>query len=144
MAQAKKGDTVKIHYTGKLNDGSVFDSSLNREPLEFTIGEGKIIPGIEQGVIGMIPGESKTINVLPDQAYGPHRPELVATIEKKEFPENMLLQEGKILQFSQPAGQVFRAKITRVTETDVTLDANHPLAGKDLIFDIELLEISGK
>ena len=143
MAQAKEGDTVRIHYTGRLKDGKVFDSSVDREPLEFTIGQGKTIPGVEQGVIGMTPGESKTINVLPDQAYGPHRPELVATIEKKEFPENMILQEGKILQFSQPTGQTFRAQIIKVTESDVTLDANHPLAGEDLIFEIELVEIVG-
>ncbi len=143
MAQAKEGDTVRIHYTGRLKDGKVFDSSVDREPLEFTIGEGKIIPGVEQGVIGMAPGESKTVNVLPDQAYGPHRPELVATIEKNEFPENVILQEGKILQFSQPTGQIFRARIVKVTDVDVTLDANHPLAGEDLIFEIELVEIVG-
>jgi peptidylprolyl isomerase len=142
MRQAKQGDTVKIHYTGKLEDETVFDSSVNREPLQFTIGAGKIIPGVEQGIIGMSPGESKTVKVSSDEAYGPHRPELVEEIERKKLPNYLKLQAGKMLQIQQPNGQTIRVLITNVTESKVTLDGNHPLAGKELIFDIQLLEIA--
>ncbi|UCG91397.1 MAG: peptidylprolyl isomerase [candidate division WOR-3 bacterium] len=141
MRQAKHGDTVKIHYTGKLEDETVFDSSVNREPLQFTIGAGKIIPGVEQGIIGMSPGESKTMKVSSDKAYGPHRPELVEEIERKKLPNYLKLEAGKMLQIQQPNGQTIRVLITDVTESKVTLDGNHPLAGKELIFDIQLLEI---
>lgn len=141
MRQAKHGDTVKIHYTGKLEDETVFDSSVNREPLQFTIGAGKIIPGVEQGIIGMSPGESKTMKVSSDKAYGPHRPELVEEIERKKLPNYLQLEAGKMLQIQQPNGQTIRVLITDVTESKVTLDGNHPLAGKELIFDIQLLEI---
>lgn len=142
MRQAKQGDTVKIHYTGKLEDETVFDSSVNREPLQFTIGAGKIIPGVEQGIIGMSPGESKTVKVSSDEAYGPHRPELVEEIERKKLPNYLKLKAGKMLQIQQPNGQTIRVLITNVTESKVTLDGNHPLAGKELIFDIQLLEIT--
>jgi peptidylprolyl isomerase len=141
MAPAKKGDTVKIHYTGKLNDDTVFDSSVNREPLQFTVGEGKIISGVEQGVIGMNPGESKTVTISPDQAYGPHRADLVEEIERKQFPDHLQLAVGKMLQIRQPDGQTFQVKIVDINESKVILDANHPLAGKELVFDIQLLEI---
>jgi len=141
MAQAKQGDTVKINYTGKLEDETVFDSSINREPLQFTVGEGKIIPGVEQAVIGMNPGESKTVKVTSDQAYGPHRPELVEEIEREQFPDYLKLEAGKMLQIRQPDGQTLQVKINDVTESKVTLDTNHPLAGKELTFDIQLLEI---
>lgn len=142
MPQAKQGDTVKIHYTGKLEDETVFDSSINREPLQFIVGEGKIIPGVEQSVIGMKPGESKTVKVSPDQAYGPHRPELVEEIEREKLPDYLKIESGKMLQIKQPSGQTISVQITNVTESKVTFDANHPLAGKDLIFDIQLLEIA--
>jgi peptidylprolyl isomerase len=141
VASAKKGDTVVIHYTGKFPNETVFDTSQDREPLRFTIGDGKIIQGVEQAVIGMSPGESKIINVAPEEGYGPRRSNLVTTIEKKEFPPNIGLQVGKIISFRHPAGQIIRAEITEITEFQVTLDANHPLAGKDLIFDILLVEI---
>ncbi|HDH96842.1 MAG TPA: peptidylprolyl isomerase [Proteobacteria bacterium] len=141
MAQAKEGDTVRVHYTGKLEDGTVFDSSVEREPLEFTIGEGQIIPGFEQAVIGMQPGEKKTVDVPPEKAYGPHREELVLEVERAKFPEHIDPQVGQQLQIPQPYGQAVIVTVTDVSETSVTLDANHPLAGKNLTFDIELIEI---
>jgi FKBP-type peptidyl-prolyl cis-trans isomerase 2 len=139
---AKKGDTVKIHYTGKMEDDTVFDSSENREPLQFTIGEGKIIPGVEQAVLGMAPGESKIVKVTSKQAYGPHRSDLVVELERKEFPKHIVLAEGKILRFKQPDGSLRDVKIKKITQDMVILDANHPLAGENLVFDILLLEIS--
>lgn len=141
MAQAKNGDCVKIHYTGKLEDDTVFDSSVNRAPLQFTLGEGKIIPGFEKAVIGMNPGESKTVKIPYDEAYGPHRPELIAEIERSRFPEDMKLEVGKEIKLRQPNGRVVAVKIINITEAKVTLDANHPLAGKELSFDIKLVDI---
>ena len=141
MAQAKNGDTVKIHYTGKLGDEEVFDSSTNQEPLEFKLGEGKIIPGFEEAVVGMAPGESKTVKISPAKAYGPHRKELVADVERSRVPDTLKLEIGRHVQIRQPDGGVIQAKVTSMSESMVTLDANHPLAGKDLIFDIKLVEI---
>jgi peptidylprolyl isomerase len=141
MAQAKKGDTVKIHYTGRLGDEEVFDSSANREPLEFRLGEGKIIPGFEEAVVGMAPGESKTVKISPDKAYGPHRKELVADVERSRVPDNLKLDVGRHVQIRQPNGGVIQAKVTSISESKVTLDANHPLAGKELTFDVKLVEI---
>ena len=141
MAQAKHGDTVKVHYTGKLEDGTVFVSSENREPLEFTIGEGKIIPGFERAVVGMSPGESKTEKVPADQAFGPYREELVLEVDRQQIPADVELKVGKRLQFSHANGRATQGLITDVSESKVTLDANHPLARRDLIFNIQLLEI---
>lgn len=141
MAQAKHGDTVKVHYTGKLEDGTVFDSSENREPLEFTIGEGKIIPGFEQAVIGMSPGESKTEKVPADQAFGPYREELVLEVDRQQIPADVELKVGNRLQFRHADSRATQGLITDVSESKVKLDANHPLARRDLIFDIQLLEI---
>lgn len=141
MAQVKNGDTVKIHYTGKLEDDTLFDSSVNREPLQFTLGEGKIIPGFEKAVIGMNPGESKNVKIPPDQAYGSHRQELVAEIERDRFPENMRLEVDETINLRQPDGRIVSVKIVNMTETRITLDANHPLAGRELSFDIKLVEI---
>lgn len=141
MAQAKNGDKVKIHYTGKLEDETVFDSSVEREPLEFTVGDGKIIPGFEKAVVGMEPGESKTVTVSPDMAYGPHRKELVVDVERERVPDKLDLKIGGFVQIRQRDGGVIQAKVTGVSEAKVTLDANHPLAGKDLTFDIKLVEI---
>jgi peptidylprolyl isomerase len=141
MAQAKKGDTVKIHYTGKLGNEEVFDSSVDREPLEFILGEGKIIPGFEEAVLGMAPGESKTVEIAPDKAYGPYRKDLVADIERTRMPDSPKLEVGNHVQLRQPDGGIIQAKVTNVSESTVTLDANHPLAGKDLTFDIRLVEI---
>ncbi len=141
MAQAKNGDKVKIHYTGKLEDETVFDSSVEREPLEFIVGDGKIIPGFEKAVVGMAPGESKTVTISPDMAYGPHRNELVVDVERERVPCNLELKVGGFVQIRQRDGGVIQAKVTGVSESNVTLDANHPLAGKDLTFDIRLVEI---
>ncbi|HID32628.1 MAG TPA: peptidylprolyl isomerase [bacterium (Candidatus Stahlbacteria)] len=141
MVQAKNGDTVKVHYTGRLEDGSVFDSSLEREPLEFILGSGKLITGFETAILGMSPGEKKTIRINPDQAYGPYREDLVATVLRSEFPPSIIPKTGMELIFRQPDGGSLRVKITEVTDDQITLDGNHPLAGKVLTFDIELIEI---
>lgn len=142
MVQANHGDTVKVHYVGKLEDGTVFDSSYDREPLEFTIGQRQLIPGFEQGVIGMEPGESKTITITADQAYGPYRPEKVIDVDRRQLPEGLEPEVGMRLRGIEPSGRVIDFTIIGVTDSEVTLDGNHPLAGKNLSFDIELLEIS--
>jgi peptidylprolyl isomerase len=141
MVKAKNGDTVTVHYTGRLEDGTVFDSSANRDPLEFTLGDGLLIPGFEQAVLGMSPGESKTAEVSADQAYGPHREAMVVEIDRQEFPPHFQPEVGQQLQIPQSEGQVARLIVTAVSEQKVTLDANHPLAGRDLTFDIQLVEI---
>ena len=141
MAEAKKGDTVSVHYTGKLKDGSIFDSSENHEPLQFTIGEGKVIPGFEEVVIGMNPGETRTTEIPTDEAYGPYHQELTFSVDKNILPEGMNPEIGQYLQMHQNDGQVFNVKIMDISEQQITLDANHPLAGKDLIFDVRLMEI---
>lgn len=141
MSQAKQGDTVKVHYTGKLDDGTVFDSSTSGDPLQFTIGEGMIIPGFEQAVLGMAPGDSKTELIPTDQAYGPHQEEMVVVIDRQQMPAEIQPEIGQQLQIQQPTGQVIPVVITDVSGSAVTLDANHPLAGEDLTFDIELVEI---
>jgi len=142
MGHAKSGDTVKVHYTGKLEDGKVFDSSENREPLEFVIGEGNVIPGFEKGIAGMALGESKTITIPPEEAYGTRHEEFVVNVERNEFPENITPAIGLQLQMTQPNGESINVIITDLTEDTVTLDANHLLAGHTLIFDVELVEIS--
>jgi peptidylprolyl isomerase len=142
MAQAKFGDTVKVHYTGKLDDGTVFDSSLSGDPLEFTIGEGMIIPGFEQAVVGMSPGDSKTEHIPVDQAYGPHREEMVVVVDRAQMPKELEPEIGQQLQIQQPTGQSIPVVVTDVSTSEVTLDANHPLAGEDLTFDIQLVEIA--
>ena len=141
MAQAKHGDTVKVHYTGKLEDGTVFDTSINRDPLQFTIGEGQIIPGFEQAVVGMNPGESKTTKVPADKAYGPHYKERVLAADRNQFPVDLKPEIGQKLQIRRTDGQTIVVTVTDVSESSVTLDANHPLAGKDLTFDIQLIEL---
>jgi peptidylprolyl isomerase len=142
MAQAKKGDTVKVHYTGKLEDGSEFDSSAGRNPLQFTLGGGKIIPGFEKAVLGMSPGESKTATIPADQAYGPHQEELVWDVDRERFPDNINPELGLQLEVRQADNQEVNVVVTGVSESSVRLDANHPLAGRDLIFDIQLMEIA--
>jgi peptidylprolyl isomerase len=141
MTQAKKGDTVNVHYTGKLEDGTVFDSSVDREPLQFTISEGRIIPGFENGVIGMKPGETKTVNIPADKAYGQHRKDLVLVVDKSKIPSHLEPKVGQQLKLNQPDGRAVPVRVTNITQSKVTLDANHPLAGKDLTFEIELVEI---
>jgi len=141
MAQAKTGDTVKVHYTGKLDDGTVFDTSVEREPMQFKIGEGQLIQDFEQAVVGMNPGESKTVQIPSDNAYGPHHEEMILVVNRSEFPADMAPQVDQKLQVRQQDGGDFVVTVTDVTESKVTLDGNHPLAGKDLTFDIQLTEI---
>lgn len=141
MAKVKPDDTVKVHYTGKLEDDTVFDSSVDREPIEFTLGQKQLIPGFEQAVIGMEPGEKKSVNIPMDDAYGPHRNDMLIEVKKEEFPEHITPEVGLQLQLSQPNGKTIDVIISNMKENKVTLDANHPLAGKNLIFDIELVEI---
>lgn len=141
MAVAKVGDTVSIHYTGKLNDGSVFDSSLEREPLKFSIGGQQVIPGFEQAVIGMNPGDSKTETIVCDQAYGPRHEDMVVTVLREQIPSDFDLEVGQQLQIRNPEGQVIPVMVSEIIEDQVTLDGNHPLAGEDLTFEIELVSI---
>ena len=141
MAKVAPGDTVKVHYTGKLEDDTVFDSSVNREPIEFTLGQRQLIPGFEQAVIGMEPGDQKSVNIPMEEAYGPHREDMILEVKNEEFPEHITPEVGLQLQLSQPNGQTIDVIITNMEDNMVTLDANHPLAGKNLVFDIELVEI---
>lgn len=141
MTQAKTGDTVRIHYTGKLSDGTTFDSSDGGDPLEFALGAGTIIPGLETGIIGMAVGDSGTVNIAADDAYGPHHAEAVQTVERSEIPDHVELVVGGQLQAQAPNGQQLMLTVMELTDASVTLDANHPLAGKDLTFDVELIEI---
>ena len=141
MAQAQVGDMVKAHYTGRLADGTTFDTSMEREPLEFTLGEGELIPGFEQAVLGMAAGESKTTTIPSDQAYGPHRAERMIDVECYHLPADLQPELGQRLHMTRQDGTMITVVVTTVTETQVTLDANHPLAGKELIFDIMLVEI---
>ncbi|UWR57418.1 FKBP-type peptidyl-prolyl cis-trans isomerase [Phaeobacter inhibens] len=142
MTEVKSGDTVRIHYTGKLTDGSVFDSSEGREPLEFTVGSGQVIEGMDAGLVGMTAGEAKTLDIPADQAYGPSHDEARQTIPREGIPDDIPLEVGTQLQMQAPTGEVLPVTVVEVTEATVTLDANHPLAGKDLIFDIELVSIN--
>ena len=143
MAPAANGDTVKIHYTGTLDDGYKFDSSYDHlEPLEFTIGRGEMIRGFEQAVVGMEPGETKIVRIASNQAYGRHNPEKVIQVSRSKMPEGLEQEIGMRVQGSMPDGQTVEFTIVSLTESEVTLDGNHPLAGKDLTFDIELLEIA--
>ncbi len=142
MSKVKSGDRIKVHYTGKMEDGTVFDSSKGRQPLEFNVGLGQVIPGFEKGVMGMEIGDSKTVVIPPEQGYGKVREDLIADVNKSDFPENITPEIGKKLQIEQDDGSKLHVTITRVGEEKVTLDANHPLAGKTLTFDIELLEIA--
>jgi FKBP-type peptidyl-prolyl cis-trans isomerase 2 len=141
MVQAQAGDLVRVHYTGRLADGTTFDTSMEREPLEFTLGAGEIIPGFEQAVLGMTAGESKTVTILVDQAYGPHRAERVIDVERHHLPPDLQPEIGQRHHMTRPDGMTITVIVTTLTETQVTLDANHPLAGRDLIFDIMLVEI---
>ncbi len=141
MATAKTGDTVAVNYTGKLDDGTVFDTSSGREPLEFTIGSGQVIPGFEEAVIGMSPGDKKTASLAPEQAYGARHEELVITLGRDQVPEGMPITVGQRLSLRSPDNRELPVVVTEVAEDTITLDANHPLAGKTLHFDIELVAI---
>ena len=141
MRQAKQGDTVRVQYHGKLQDGSVFDAS-DREPLEFTIGEGQLIPGFEEAVVGMNPGDSKTTQLPAEKAFGPHRENMVAVVDKSRFEHwDQEPTVGQRVPIPQPKGPPIDVTVIEVTDSEVTVDANHPLAGEDLILDIKLVDI---
>lgn len=141
MSKVKDGDTVKVHYTGTLKDGQVFDTSAEREPLEFTLGQGQLIPGFEKAVKGMEVGDSTSIEIPTEEAYGESREDLVINVPKDQLPDEVEPKVGMQLQVNQENGQPIPVRITEIADEDLTLDANHPLAGKDLKFDIELVEI---
>ena len=143
MQQAKSGDKVKVHYHGRLPNGETFDSSAGREPLEFEVGSGMVIKGFDDGVTGMKVGEKKTINIPPDQAYGEKNPEMMIEFPKSQFPPGIDLEIGTQLMMSSASGQQFPVRIAEVKDDSVILDANHHLAGEELIFDLELVEIVG-
>ena len=143
MQQVKKGDKVKVHYHGKLNNGETFDSSKGRKPLEFEVGGGMVIKGFDKGVAGMNVGEKKTINIPYNEAYGPRNPEMLIEIPKTNFPKDLDLEIGLPLMVNSENGQNFQVVVSQIKETSIILDTNHPLAGEDLIFDIELVEIVG-
>jgi peptidylprolyl isomerase len=142
MTQAKSGDTVRIHYTGKLSDGTEFDSSSGREPLEFSLGAGQVIPGFDNAVDGMSVGESKTVTIPPEQAYGQKHEQLVQDVPKSALPDDIKPEVGMRLQSQTPDGQTLHLVVTEVEAEKITVDGNHPLAGEDLTFDIELVEIA--
>ena len=141
MTKAKNGDTVKVHYTGKLTDGQVFDSSVNAEPLEFTLGQQQVIPGFEEAVVDMQPGEKKTIEIVADEAYGQPSDDLKQQVQRGMLPDDIELKVGLQLTAQNQSGQPFTVTVAEFDDDNVTLDGNHPLAGKDLTFDLELVEI---
>ncbi|HEX6133344.1 MAG TPA: peptidylprolyl isomerase [Longimicrobiales bacterium] len=141
MQSARSGDTVRVHYTGILDDGSVFDSSEGRDPLEFTLGSGQVIPGFDDAVSGMMPGEQRRVTIAAPEAYGDHREDLVIAVERSQLPPDLEPAVGQRLQLSQQ-GQAFLVTVTEVSSESITLDANHPLAGRDLTFDLQLVEIN--
>lgn len=141
MSKVKEKDTVKVHYTGKLADGQVFDSSREREPLEFTLGQGQIIPGFEKGLLDMEVNQSKTLKIPVAEAYGERNEELIQTVPKGELPEEIKPEVGMNLMSRTPDGREIPLVVTEVEEASITVDANHPLAGKELTFEVELIEI---
>ncbi|HHE65430.1 MAG TPA: peptidylprolyl isomerase [Bacteroidetes bacterium] len=141
MTKAKIGDTVRVHYTGKLADGTIFDTSEDREPLEFKIGDGQLIPGFEQAIVGLKPGESTSVIIPAEDAYGSYDEDLVQQIDRNKLPDDLEPRVGQQLEAIQGDGKRFVVIISEVTDSSVTIDANHPLAGKDLNFEIKLLEI---
>ena len=142
MSKVKKGDTVKVHYTGKLEDGQIFDSSKEKQPIEFIVGTGNVMPGIEKGVISMESGGTKTIEIPPEEAFGLRREELVVEIEKGQLPDYITPAMGQTLQMQKPDGDHIDLIIIDVNEETITLDANHPLAGHTLFFDLKLVDIA--
>ncbi|QWR78008.1 FKBP-type peptidyl-prolyl cis-trans isomerase [Candidatus Magnetomonas plexicatena] len=141
MAQVKMGDKVRVHYKGYLSDGSVFDSSLEREPMEFTLGEGMLIAGFENGVLGMNEGDTKTVKIPPEDGYGPYREDMVLVVERSQVPPNINPYPGMVLQVRSNDGSSVNVTVAEIADTSVTLDGNHPLAGKELNFDITVVEV---
>ena len=142
MSQVKNGNTVKIHFTGKLENGEVFDTSLTREPMEFQVGNGDVMPGLEEGIVGMAVGDTKIIGILPEEGFGDRLDDLVVEVLKGVLPESVTPEVGQRLQVSKAEGEVIVVTIIDMSDDTVTLDANHPLAGHTLIFDVELIEIA--
>ena len=142
MSPADNGNTVKVHYTGKLEDGTVFDSSEGRDPLEVKLGTNAIIPGFEKGLMGMEVGDKKTITIPSEEGYGPRRDELIMEVDKSAFPENITPEVGLQLQMQREDGQNLPVTIAKIEDEKITLDANFPLAGKTLIFDVEMMEVA--
>ena len=142
MTQVKTGDTVRIHYTGTLADGARFDSSEGRDPLEFEVGSGQIIPGLDKEIPGMAVGDKKTVTIASEEAYGPANPAAMQPVPRESIPAEIPLEVGLQLQVQAPDGQVIPAMVAEMNDETVTLDMNHPLAGKDLTFAIELVSIS--
>ncbi|WP_323036335.1 peptidylprolyl isomerase [Pararhodobacter sp.] len=141
MTQAKAGDTVQIHYTGTLSDGSVFDSSEGRDPLSFTLGSGQIIPGLDAAIDGMAVGEQKTVTIPADQAYGAHNPDAVQAIPRDQIPPEIPVAAGTQLQMQTPDGRAVPVVVAGATDEHVMIDANHPLAGKDLTFAVNIVSV---
>lgn len=141
MEVAKKGNRVKVHYTGKLHDGTIFDSSIEREPLEFVVGDGNMIKGFDKAVEGMQKGETVTANIPSSEAYGERRADMMVDVPIDQVPENINPAVGQQLSIQQANGQAMPVVVTAVSDDKITLDANHPLAGKDLTFEINLVEI---
>lgn len=141
MTEAKNGDSVKIHYTGKLEDGTVFDSSAGRDPLEFTLGDGQVIPGFEEAVLGMRAGESKNVLIPADKAYGERNEELVMEVPRNQVPPDLDPELGQKLQMGGPNGELVVVTVVGLTEEVIILDVNPPLAGKNLVFDLELVAV---
>lgn len=141
MFQAAQGDTVKVRYVGRLREGVVFDASPPERPLHFIIGRQEVIPGFDEALLDMVPGEKKTVVVPPDKAYGAKKPELVEEVERTLLPGDLELKVGAQLEVTRQDGSRFHVMVRELSPTEVTLDANHPLAGQELIFDIELLEV---
>ncbi|MDT8423862.1 MAG: peptidylprolyl isomerase [Desulfuromonadales bacterium] len=141
MTYAKQGDSVKIHYQGTLSDGELFDSSRDRDPLEFKIGEQQVIPGFEKAVIGMSINEKKTVTIAAEDAYGPLMDQLIAQVGREQLPEDLTPELGMQLQMMQEAGEPLIVTVTEMDDKTITIDANHPLAGKDLTFDLDLVAI---
>lgn len=141
MGRAPGGRRVRVHYTGRLEDGTVFDTSRDKEPMVVPLGQQRVIRGFEEALEGMEAGETRRITIPPKKAYGPYRTELVTDVARERFPETLDLREGQQLQLKNPGGILTRVRVKALGEGKVTLDANHPLAGKTLVFDIEVLEV---
>ena len=144
MAQAKTGNHVRVNFTGRLDDGTVFATSINDEPIEFTMGDNEVLPAIEEAVEGMEPGESKTVFVPADEAFGPWREELVGEVPRESLPDDLNVEVGQQLQVSQPGTDPMIVSVIDASDYSITIDANHPLAGEDLVFDLELVNVDNE
>jgi peptidylprolyl isomerase len=144
MAHPRSGDTAVVHYTGRLRDGRVFDSSKQRGPLELTVGKSQVIPKFEEAVTAMEPGEERTVAIPAEQAYGPRRADLIVAVDRAQFPEHIEPAVGQELQVRRDGGDTAIVRVAEVSDEQVTLDTNHPLAGEDLTFDLELVEVRSR